>query len=384
MFLLLHNKNYFVLKMNLRTGFYILLATLSLTGLFSCLGSDETEYIYSTDAQLTSFSLSHDSLAVLAKAKFSIDQKKSLIYNYDSLPYLTDTAAIASQAIVKYTAGSGSSPSLRIKHLNGDTAWVASGDTLRFASRFEIKLYSPSGNSKTYTVSISIHQLDPDSVQYRRVYISDIPAVTTPDWPTLSQHCPDTLKVVACLGFLRPDEQKDLTLIVKDKNDLRFAFSKNLVDYQLGEKIPEGFPITGFTIFNDRSFAGRLTVISSMQSVWATENGLYWTNLFGTQGLLPVIEGGNAFFYNNEIWFVNGKTASGEYNSKIYFSRDGGIVWKEKPEKTLPPVEFPLRQDATLVVDAEGKYYYIAGGRNQSGALNDVWKIALNSRLFDH
>ena len=372
--------------MHSKTGFYILLITLGLMGLFSCLGgSGYIEYEISTDAQLTSFSLSHDSLPVLATAKFSIDQANSRIYNYDSLPYLTDTAIIASQAIVTYTAGSEASPSIRLEYLDGDTAWIASGDSLRFASLFYLKLYAPNGNSKTYTVHFNIHQIDPDSVQYHPASISDVPELTTPDWETLAQYCPDTLEVVACLGFLRPDEQKDLTLIVKDKNDdHRFAFSSDLIEYQLGEIIPEGFPEKGFTVFNDRSFAGRLTIIAGLQSVWATEDGLYWTNLFGTEGPLPIIEGGNAFAYNGEIWFLNGKILNGEYNAKIYFSLNGGVVWQEKPEKMQPPVEFPLRADARVVVDEDGKYFYIVHGQNQSGGLNDVWKVVLNSRLFDH
>ena len=371
--------------MNSKTGFYILLATLSLMGLFSCLGgSDEIEYEISTDAQLTSFSLSSDSLTVLATARFSIDQANNLIYNYDSLPYLTDTALIASRAIVSYVTGSGLAPSIRLEYLDGDTAWVANGDSLRFAPLFYLRLYAPSVQSKTYTVHLNIHQIDPYSVQYRPANFSDVPEITAPDWATLTQHCPDTLEVIACLGFLRPDEQKELTLIVKDNDDLRFAFSGDLMEYQLGTKIPEGFPITGYAAFNDQSFAGRLTVISSLQSVWATENGLYWTNLFGTEGDLPIIEGGNAFFYNEEIWFLNGKIVNGNYNSKIYFSLNGGVVWQEKSEKTQPPAAFPLRQDATVVVDADGGYFYIVGGRNQGGVLNDVWKTALNSRLFDH
>ena len=384
--------------MNSRTGFYILLAAFSFMWLYSCLGSNDTiEYEVSTDAQLVYFSLSHDSLAVLATAKFSIDQAKGLIYNYDSLPYLTDTAQIASQAIVQYTAGSGSSPYIRVEYLDGDTAWIASGDSVRIASPFELALYAPDGYSKkTYTVSINIHQIDPDSVQYVPATDNDIPEEETADyWETITQqcinHCPDTLALVTCLGFVRPDEEKGLTLIFKDKNnDLRFAFSNDLLAYQSGniqlrEIIPDDFPVEGFTRFNDGSFAGRLTIISSLQSVWATEDGLYWTNLSGEQGIwLPMIEGGNAFFYNNEIWFINGRIRTGGYNSQIYFSRNGGIVWEEKPEKMNPPDEFPLRQNAKVVVDEDGKYFYIVGGQNQGGTLNDVWKVALNSRLFDH
>jgi hypothetical protein len=368
--------------MHLKTGFYILLASLALTGLFSCLGgSEEVQYEISNDAQLVSFSLSNDSLADLAKAKFSIDQVNSRIYNYDSLPYLTDTARIASRAIVKYTAGSGAEPSIRLEYLNGDTTWIASGDTLRMASSFYLQLYAPSGQSKTYTVHINIHQADPDSVQYRPVNLSEVPAVSIPDWTSITQHCPAEWEVISCLGFLRPSEQKKLSLIVKNGNDLHFAFSSDLISYQLGTKIPDDFPVAGFSVNNDTTFAGMLTVMTNMQSVWATSDGLYWTKISNTQAWLPVIEGGNAFVYNNEIWFLNGKIVNGDYNPKLYYSTDHGVVWKEKPAKMQPPAAFPLRQDAQVVVDASGKWFYIIGG---TPADNDAWHVALNARLFDH
>jgi hypothetical protein len=373
--------------MRIKTGLSISLVVLSLMGLVSCWGtSDNPTYEVSTDAQLISFAISHDTLTVLSTAKFSIDQAQNLIYNRDSLPYLTDTAKIASRAKVAYTAGSGLSTSARIEYLSGDTAWVASGDTLLLAPQFYLRLYALSGNSKTYTVSINMHQIDPDSVQYQPVDASAVPITTTPDWDNLTQHCPDTLEVEVCLGFLLPDEQKGLALIVKDKDDLRFAFSDDLITYRLGSLVPSDFPVSGFSTLNDRSFGVRLTVIASLQSVWATENGLYWAHLFDTQADLPVIEGGNAIAYNDEIWFLNGRIATGEYNPKVYYSRNGGIVWEEKPSKTYPPAEFPLRQNATVAVDALGRYFYIVGGQNQdtnTPLFDDVWQVALNSRLFD-
>ncbi|MDR0542817.1 MAG: DUF6242 domain-containing protein [Dysgonamonadaceae bacterium] len=376
--------------MHLKTGFYILLAALSLTGLVSCLGgAEDINYEVSTDAQLTSFAVSSDSLAALAAAKFSIDQAQNLIYNYDSLPYLTDTAKISSRAIVKYDTGSGETRSIRIEYLNGDTAWVASGDTLQMASQFYLKLYSSSGNAKTYTVTINIHQLDPDSVQYRPVSASDIPAIMPPDWTSITQNCPDYLKVVTCLGFLQPDRQKGLALIAEYQNERHFAFSKDLIEYQLGAKIPEDFPVAEFSVINDRNFAGRLTVIADLQTIWATENGLYWTNLYNTQTPLPKIKGGNAFNYNGEIWFIGGKTVAGENNRNVYYSRDGGLVWKTKESKTQTPVDFPYER-ARVIVDDAGKYFYVIGSVSVPSSTGYVemdaywWQAALNSRVFDH
>jgi hypothetical protein len=385
MFLLLHNKNIANLMTRLKTGFYVLSASLCLTGLFvSCLGgSDDYVYEISNDAQLVSFSLSHDSLPALATAKFSIDQAQGLIYNYDSLPYLTDTAKIASKAIVKYVAGSGAEPSLRIEHLTGDTAWVANGDTLRLAPRFSLKLYAPGGMSKTYEVRVGIHQIDPDVVQYLPVDGSEVPVTPAPDWATITQHCPPELEVVVCLGFLRPEVQRQLFLIVRDGTDLRFACSDDLRVYRLGDKVPADFPLAGFSTIHNRAFAGEMTIISGLQSVWMSNDGLYWSNIFDTTAPLPVIEGGNAFYYNDELWFMNGKIRDGEYNRKVYGSVNNGIVWTERTEKVQVPEAFPLRRDAQVVVDADGKYFYISGGRNENTpTLDDAWRAALNAKLF--
>jgi hypothetical protein len=154
--------------MRLRTGFYILLSVLLSTGLYSCLGdSPEQEYLVSLDAQLISFSLSHDSLPDLAKAAFSIDQVTGEIYNYDSLPYQT---IIPDTVTVKYASGSGvSSIIVADPSVAGGKRGVQSGDTINVTNQqATFTVYSPSDSTvyKIYNLKINVHQIDPDSVHY--------------------------------------------------------------------------------------------------------------------------------------------------------------------------------------------------------------------------
>jgi hypothetical protein len=484
MFLLLQIKSFYIITgMHLKTGLYILLCSLILTGMASCLGgSDDVEYITSTDAQIISFSISHDSVPALAKTSFSIDQQKNEIYNYDSLPYLTK---VYPKAVITFTMGSGVADYMLMAVVEGDTVWVASADSLDISDALlggmRLKTFAPDGiTTKEYGFRINIHQIDPDSVRYAR-WASDLdfldyeekktvlfgsnyytfvkkplPATTGYNgvislyksadmnhWerlPDLSElpsetnvrdiqvsqqglyaHAAGELyvayedaltgitpwqkietenPVVSVLGYLKPTtNQKDvvrkggLALIVRRDDADVFAFTETLHkdDFQYGTTVPDDFPVSGFSVINNNSLVWeKITLVAGksqsgeiLNTVWATEDGYHWANLsFDPQGNLPVIEGGNAFSYAGEIYFLSGRLENGEYNKEIYSSQDGGLVWKTKETKTHAPKEFSLRKEASVVVDEQGIYFYIVGGQNQS-FLTDIWKAALNSRIFE-
>jgi hypothetical protein len=463
--------------MYLRNGFYVLLSSLFLTCLVSCLGgNDETDYIVSDDAQITSFSISHDSIAILAKMKFSIDQvgQEGKIYNYDSLPYLTN---IYERVKVTYTSGSGVSYLMTV--VNGDTVWVASGDSVDVSSPVQFTVFAPTGEKKKeYRLTVNIHQIDPDSVQYTQVATNNeflnnehkivklqgvyyafvrvqIPPVSEfesniglyqstdmENWESVSMngfpndadikgiqgveistegtdksrlfaytaagdlyvswdevanwHKVETeYPVVSVLGYLKPvavREEKEgrIAFIVKKDGVPVFAFSETLLEFKYGETVPEDFPLSGFSVINNEN--GDITLVGGksqagkdLNTVWSTETGLYWSNLSSNpQGNLPVVEG-SAFAYNDkEIWYIGGKSVEDQtYNKEIYYSSDGGLVWKAKETKAQFPAEFSLRTDASVIVDKQGIFFYIIGGKNQS-ALTDIWKGLLNSRMFAH
>lgn len=172
MFLLLQFQRFYKYnfnRMRSKINFYIFLCSLFIMTLPSCLDSDDdNEYVFSSDARITYFTLSSLRVSDLANTDFSIDQMQGIVFNFDSLPYnsyplASDTAAI--KAKLTYTLGAGTSNFLT--RVDGDSVWVTSGDTIDLKKVKEFEIYAPDGvHKKKYTLKINVHTIDPDSVQY--------------------------------------------------------------------------------------------------------------------------------------------------------------------------------------------------------------------------
>jgi hypothetical protein len=445
--------------MHLKTGLYILCCSAFLA-LASCLGGeDPIEVIIPDDAELLSFSLSHDSISELAQTVFSIDQVKGLIYNHDSMSYRTN---IYESVIVTYTNSTSTTNVLRIKE-NGDSIrWVASGDSLDFSQPVFLKVFSLTETLKTkiYQVQINIHQIDPDSVQYVQIkkneplingkeiktvyfngkyylYVKEASSVSVYqsedvkswqkmtgtglsgdlivseiqsgesgiyaytkngdfyisydalEWKKLQEWFPSATMeypVKSILGFKREGQinEAGLSFILEKDGKNIFAFMRDLQEWDFGDPVPEDFPLSAFSVLNDSTHGElKLTLVGGIAAsgetnfVWTTENGYYWIK----SGISPPVNGANAFLYDNEIYLLNGKSADGAYNKTVYSSQDGGISWQEKPGKCRPSGDYSFRQYASLIVDKEGKYFYIIGGQNET-VLTDIWQAYLNKKMF--
>ncbi len=151
--------------MNLRTSFYILCSVVMIYALTSCLGSDETETITPIDAQITSFSVSHDSISALDSVVFSIDHFSGVIYNYDSLRYGVE---VNKKVIAKFISSAYAVVNITHKE-DGDTSLLSSGDSLDLTQVAKLRVYSYSGVTKVYEVKLNRHTVDPDSVQYSQI-----------------------------------------------------------------------------------------------------------------------------------------------------------------------------------------------------------------------
>ncbi|MDR1738215.1 MAG: DUF6242 domain-containing protein [Candidatus Symbiothrix sp.] len=298
--------------MFLRKSFIAICSILMAVSLYSCLGNDdEFDDPIYTDAQIISLTFSHSDISELGETVFSIDQTKGAIYNLDSLPFLT---VLPDSVLLTYSTGTGTGQSLQII-AGADSIWKESGDSIHLENNLlEFICYAPNGESQHYTVQVNIHQTDPDMVNYQQLDLADYP------FPTL------------------PDAGNDTLLIRSD-------------------------------------FGSRWTYVKDLQHVWASEDGSYWVNLANTQAPLPEITDGIAFCYNNEIWLMGGNIVGGSDNFTIYYSQDGGLVWKSKSETTNAPIAFDAT-NAAINVDDEGKYFYIVKG-------SEIWKAAINSQLFD-
>ena len=459
------------MKTTLKNGLYLLSFSILISWMTSCLGNDNYDEFYnSTDAELLSFSLSSDSVPGLAKVVFSIDQrgKVGLIYNYDSMAYLTK---IKDKVIVTYVSGAGSNNVLNIT--GNDSTWVKSSDSIDISTPLTLKVFALDGKTtKQYNVQLNIHQIDPDSVQYSRI-TSELPFLQTEDtktivfngrfltysklslppstgynsiiqlhsssdavnWKqdvsglpanavikgiqsngnrlfaytedgelyvrydlTLDQwilvNKPSAIKIKSILGYLNASayQPEGLDLVIETEGIYTFAFTPDFVkwEYDKATPVPDDFPISNFSNYNDQLMhSARITIFGGkslngivQNTVWSTENGRYWAKLTTDNNVFPPLEGANVFYYNQEFWLMNGKSGN-SYNKEVYYSSDKGVTWKKRPEKCLARENYPTRYNASLVTDKDNKHFYIIGGK-QTTVLPDVWKGFLNKMEFEH
>ena len=205
---------------------------------------------------------------------------------------------------------------------------------------------------------------------------------------------PAEIKVISILGYLNAgaNQQEGLCLVVETGGINTFAFTEDFTqwDYDSTTPVPDDFPL-----YDSPSYSYQLMYLQRVlifggtslngdiqNSVWSTQNGLYWAKLTGNENVFPQLQGANVVFYNNEFWLINGKTNDG-FNINIYYSVDGGVTWQIKEEKTQTPEEYTPRSDASLVMSNDNKYFYIIGGK-QKTVIPEIWRGFLNKMDFDH
>lgn len=146
----------------------LITATLSLS---SCLSSDETTVEYTHDTAITAFSLGSLDRYTKTKAgkdtllkanvtgsdyKFYIDQAQRKIYNVDSLPAGTRTAAVLATITSK-----NSSPILLmdINKTDSVAAYYSSSDSINFSKPRFIRVYSSDYSAYAqYQVTVNVHK----------------------------------------------------------------------------------------------------------------------------------------------------------------------------------------------------------------------------------
>ena len=154
-------------------------ATLSLS---SCLSSDETVVEYTNDTAITSFSLGKlgrytkttagkDTLIADkvngANYHFYIDQINRQIYNVDSLPTKTRTAAVLA------TISSKNSSPIFIMHKDypekiDSATYYSSTDSIDFSQPRMVRVYNNSLNAYvTYKVEVNVHQQEGDEFNWQ-------------------------------------------------------------------------------------------------------------------------------------------------------------------------------------------------------------------------
>lgn len=137
----------------------------------SCLSDDDKTNIDDWtlgNAQISSFSLSHDSVVGLSKVKFTIDQLNGLIYNKDSMPFGTVLEEKVLCSLSYDNSSIGVASVLFIETLTGDSVWGVS-DSIDFTAPVMITVYPYDGvSTKTYKAQLNIHQVNPDTMIWHK------------------------------------------------------------------------------------------------------------------------------------------------------------------------------------------------------------------------
>ena len=220
---------------------------------------------------------------------------------------------------------------------------------------------------------------------------------------------PSSIKIKSIMGYLKagPKQIEGLSFVIETGGINTFAFTGDFIqwDYDNTTPIPADFPLYDFsTQSHTVMLTERITIFGGISldgtvrnSVWSTETGRYWAKLTSNMNVFPPIKGANVFYYNQEFWLINGKTDDG-YNDKIYYSIDYGVTWRvkfdsdyltypdeesEKVDDNKIPDIYPLRYNASIVMDKDNKYFYIIGGK-QDAVFTEVWKGFLNKMEFKH
>jgi hypothetical protein len=328
---------------------------LFITGCFtlllaSCLDSDDSSTVSAPrDAQISSFSLSHDSIAGLSKVKFTIDQLNGQIFNKDSMPYGTKVGKV----ICNMTYRSSALTAAITQDAYPDSMFYwKEGDSIDFSKPVKIVVTALDRvMTKTYTAKVNIRQVNPDSMLWT-LYASN--------------PIPETIR-----------EQK-VVVYPYNNTDAYFMYVKTNSSYKLYYSALSDaanwneLPLTGLTgdllITQIALLDGYLYVPSESGMLYRSADGLNWmlaNNAPSVKSVLGVLKEGR-----EQIPLL---ATIVEQNGTLHFAgMDANQEWTigEQVYAKFPVVNFATTQYANMY----HSYLMAIGGRDKDNQLtNTVW-----------
>lgn len=288
----------------------LITATLSLS---SCLSSDETTVEYTHDTAITAFSLGSLDRYTKTKAgkdtllkanvtgsdyKFYIDQAQRKIYNVDSLPAGTRTAAVLATITSK-----NSSPILLmdINKTDSVAAYYSSSDSINFSTSRLIRVYSSDYSAYAqYTVTVYVHKELPYEFKWHELAQNNSQLAAFSD-----------LKAVACGDDIYVFGQTaDGTKVLKSAINDGSAWSSITMNVGLSSDAYQSAV----------ALDGKL-YISDAGKVYASADAETWTEVSKNADIKQLIGASSKYLY--------AYTAAG-----ISVSKDKGVSWElEKLDK---------------------------------------------------
>ncbi|MFQ9098001.1 MAG: DUF6242 domain-containing protein [Segatella copri] len=284
----------------------LITATLSLS---SCLSSDETTVEYTHDTAITAFSLGSLDRYTKTKAgkdtllkanvtgsdyKFYIDQAQRKIYNVDSLPAGTRTAAVLATITSK-----NSSPILLmdINKTDSVAAYYSSSDSINFSTSRLIRVYSSDYSAYAqYQVKVNVHKELPYEFKWHELAQNNSQLAAFSD-----------LKAVACGDYI----------YVFGKTDEGIKVLKSAInDGSAWSSITMNVGLSSDAYQSAVALDGKL-YISDAGKVYASADAATWTLVPGNADVKQLIGASSRYLY--------AYTAAG-----ISVSKDKGASWEQE------------------------------------------------------
>lgn len=384
--------------------------------LFSCMGSDETEYELSYDCQILSFSLSNDSISELKGVTFAIDQLTGYIFNIDSLPYGTklDEKVICNVGI--------SSAVMRcqvMQEATGDTIDWNREDSLDFSKpvKFVNTLWDGT-TKKAYLAWVNIHQVEPDSMVWNmfkegvpeeKVKEEKVVVVEKNDIPYFYMYIQPTNANVGYQLYRStvsdgqnweklevnglPNGEVCLSQITVYENVL-FAITTDgtLYSSQEGEEwapvqIQENYPVKALlgSLNADNDFTGAGKQISALAAIIEKDGKLIhasinhqtrkweWdeSNATVAEGF-PLKGFGSVSYssmYRARLMVVAGRDKNNQLTSASW-ATDNGMVWAQLTAKDTAYFD---KQEGVAVTEYDGKFFMLSGINESGKATSDIY-----------
>jgi hypothetical protein len=311
------------------------------------------------DAQIASFSLSHDSIASLAKAKFTIDQINGLIFNNDSLPYGTEFDKV----ICKVTYVSSVRGTMVMQEATGDSIYWNGTDSLDFSKPVRFITTAQDGaTTKSYLIRINIHQVVPDSMVWER-YVSPVTGLSAVEQRVVAWRYNDG---DACFMYSK----------TTGGSRLHYAPSANLKEWT--ELALKGFPATAdipqITTFEDALY------VSASDGLYRSADGLAWEKALNAPTVKVLLGAIRAAHDKPALLSAIVETGG----SLTFAAMDRKGEWL--PQGETVPGEFPLSGFGSINYSRMSyEYLMLVAGKDRNGQLlNTTWATdnALRWTLF--
>lgn len=341
------------------------LAVGCLVGLMSsCLGgtSDNYDVEIPKNCQISSFSLSHDSITVLKTAKFTIDQLNGRIFNADSLPYGTEVGKVlcALEFMDSYSVGT----TQMMPEATGDTIVWSAKDSADFSKPVRFVVNGFEGVSKTYIAQVNIHQVNPDSMAWA-LHAGQVAGLVVKEQATV-------------VHKYNGVESYFMYVQTAEAGSPYRLYRSAVGDDQHWSPLPalSGLPSSRLRLKQLTAYEGSLYLPSESGTVYRSADGLAWeaisTDKYAVHYIIGAVKAGSR---QASALAAIVRPVVSSTNELQFASMNKEGIWQAGEEV---PDDFPLTGFGSAGYSAMYyEYLMIAGGRDHKGQLlNSSWSTS--------